>query len=141
NVPKMSSNSHFQLSGGSVSVDVQMGLLPSGEKHARSSWFGVGLSRRDSPPLAGTIHKCEILVLASRSTSSQSNATHFPSGEGTGAPTRLSFIMYSKVNGCLPLEVSGAGVCATTEVVSARPIMIKTFMSSQGYTEMQTMHN
>src|SRR5207248_872102 len=94
--------------------------------------FGVGLSRRDSPPSAGTIHKCEIFVFASRSTSSQSNTTHFPSGEGTGAPTRLSLIMSSKVNACLPLGTAGAGVCATTEAVSARPIMIKTLMSGQG---------
>src|SRR6059058_204623 len=70
-----------------------MSCFPSDEKRGRSSWFGVGLSRRDSPPCAGTIHKCEISLFASRSTSSQSNTTHFPSGDGTGAPTRLSFIM------------------------------------------------
>ena len=50
-------------------------------------------------PFAGTIHKCEIFVFASRSTSTQSKTTHLPSGEGTGAPTRLSFIMSSNVNG------------------------------------------
>src|SRR5437016_11841273 len=111
--PALGSKSHIQICVGSVAFDVQMSRLPSGEKRGRSSWFGVGLSRRDSPPLAGTIHKCEIFVLASRSTSSASNTTHFPSGDGTGAPTRLSFIMSSKVNGCLPLETPGPGVCAT----------------------------
>jgi hypothetical protein len=29
------------------------------------------------------------------------NSTHLPSGEGTGSPTRFSFIMSSKVKGCL----------------------------------------
>src|SRR4029077_12284412 len=52
-------------------------------------------------PLAGTIHKCETFVFAFRSTSSQSNTTHFPSGDGTGAPTRFNAIMSSNVNGRL----------------------------------------
>src|SRR5438067_12209481 len=111
NAPAFESKSHIQICVGSVAFDVQIKRLPSGEKRGRSSWFGVGLSRRDSPPCAGTIHKCEIFLFASRSTSSQSNTTHFPSGDGTGAPTRLSFIMSSKVNGRLSLEVACTVVC------------------------------
>jgi hypothetical protein len=53
--------------------------------------------------LAGTIHKCEVFVFASRSTSVAEKATHFPSGDGTGSSTRLSFIMSSKVKGCFEL--------------------------------------
>src|SRR6185295_11549851 len=87
------------------------------------------------------IDKCEIFVFASKSTSSQSNTTHFPSGDGTGAPTRLSFIMSSKVNGCLPLETLRAGVCATTEVVSARLIARKTFMNRKGSAEVADMQS
>src|SRR5437773_3426076 len=116
-----------------------MSCFPLGEKRGRSSWFGVGLSRRDSPPCAGTIHKCEISLFASRSTSSQSNTTHFPPGDGTGAPTRLSFIMSSKVNGCLPLERAGAGVCARSELVSTRLTATKTFISGNGLAEFADM--
>src|SRR5438093_140062 len=116
-----------------------MSCFPSDEKRGRSSWFGVGLSRLDSPPCAGTIHKCEISLFASRSTSSQSNTTHFPSGDGTGAPTRLSFIMSSKVNGCLPLERAGAGVCARSELVSTRLTATKTFISGNGLAEFAHM--
>src|SRR5438445_13713056 len=97
------SKSHIQICVGSVAFDVQINFLPSGEKRGRSSWFGVGLSRRDSPPCAGTIHKCEIFGFASRSTSSASDTTHFPSDDGTGAPTRLSFSSYSTVHGGLLL--------------------------------------
>src|SRR5205814_4999232 len=137
--PLPESQSHIQICVGSVAFDVQISRLPSGEKRGRSSWFGVGLSRRDSPPCAGTIHKCEIFVFASRSTSSASNTTHFPSGDGTGAPTRLSFIMSSKVNGCLPLERAGACVCARSELVSTRLTATKTFISGNGLAEFAHM--
>src|SRR5205085_11057641 len=91
----------IQTWGGSVAFDVQLMRFPSGEKHGRSSWLGVWFNRRASPPAAETIHRCEILVFASRSTSTASNTIHLPSGEGTGAPTRFNFIMSSNVNGCL----------------------------------------
>src|SRR4029453_8536368 len=97
--PLPESKSHIQICVGSVAFEVQINRFPSGEKRGRSSWFGFGLNRPDPPPPAGTIHKCEILVFASRSTSTQSKTTHLPSGAGTGAPTRFSFIMSSKVNG------------------------------------------
>src|SRR5439155_12294534 len=116
--PALGSKSHIQICVGSVAFDVQISRLPSGEKRGRSSWFGVGLSRRDSPPCAGTIHKCEIFVFASRSTSTASNTTHFPSGDGIGALTRFNFIMSSNVNGRLPLLLTdglGEGVCANVE--------------------------
>src|SRR5207302_9895531 len=67
--PLPESKSHIQICVGSVAFDVQINFFPSGEKRGRSSWFGVGFRRRDPPPLAGTIHKCEIFVLAPRSTS------------------------------------------------------------------------
>src|SRR5947208_11649735 len=105
-----------------------MSCLPSGEKRSRSSWFGVGFNRRDSPPVAGTIHKCEIFVFASRSTSMQSNTTHFPSGDGTGAPTRLSFIMSSNVKGCF-------ATCARTDVVSEKKISMKNTLLSQNHVD------
>src|SRR5438067_13071457 len=102
--PAFESKSHIQICVGSVAFDVQMRCLPSGENRGRSSWFGVSFNRRDSPPLAGTIHKWEIFVFASRSTSVAENATHLPSGDGTGSSTRLSFIMSSNVNGCLDID-------------------------------------
>src|SRR5215472_2425339 len=49
------------------------------------------------------IHKWEIFVFASRSTSVAEKTIHFPSGDGTGSSTRLSFIMSSKGQGCLEL--------------------------------------
>src|SRR5437763_7260261 len=100
-VPLSELKSDIQICVGSVAFEVQIKRLPSGEKRGRSSWFGVSFNRFDSPPLAGTIHKCEVLVFASRSTSVAENATHFPSGDGTGSSTRLSFIMSPNVNGCL----------------------------------------
>src|SRR6266481_7663337 len=100
--PLPESKSHIQICVGSVAFDVQIKRLPSGENRGRSSWFGVGFNRRPAAagPLAGTIHKCEIFVFVVRSTSAQSNTTHLASGDGTGAPTRLSFIISSNVNGC-----------------------------------------
>src|SRR5208283_6003221 len=53
------------------------------------------------------IQICEVFVFAARSTSTAANSTHFPSGEGTGSPTRFSFIMSSKVKGCLAWEKAG----------------------------------
>src|SRR5439155_18993354 len=126
--PLPESKSHIQICVGSVAFDVQMSRLPSGENRGRSSCFGVGFNRRDSPPFAGTIHKCEIFVFASRSTSTQSNTTHLPSGDGTGAPTRFSFIMSSNVKGRLP---DGDGVCAKAQVVIETRIATKVFMSGQ----------
>jgi hypothetical protein len=103
-----------------VAFEVQINRLPSGEKRGRSSWFGVWFKRRASPPAAGTIHKCEILVFASRSTSTASNTTHFPSGDGTAAPTRFSFIMSSKVKGRLaPAAGLGKG-WARSELASVK---------------------
>jgi hypothetical protein len=96
----------------------------------------VGFSRRDSPPVAGTIHRCEILVLASKSTSSASNSTHFPSGDGTGAPTRFSFIMSSNVKGCFC-----GGDCPNSDVVSARMTAIEAFMNRKALAELQNMQN
>ena len=40
--------------------------------------FGVSFNRFDSPPFAGTIHKCEIFVFASRSTSIAIEHDPFP---------------------------------------------------------------
>src|SRR5712671_3029609 len=51
---------------------------------------------------------CGVFVLASRFTSTTLKITHFPSGETSGSPTRLSFIMSSKVKGCLAWETAGA---------------------------------
>src|SRR6202050_1432031 len=54
-----------------------------------------------TPALRGTIQICCVLVLASRLTSTTLKITHLPSGETCGSLTRLSFIMSSKVKGCL----------------------------------------
>src|SRR3981081_2468385 len=55
----------------------------------------------------GTIQMWEVFLFAARSTSTAANSTHLPSGEGTGSPTRFSFIMSSKVKGCLACEKAG----------------------------------
>jgi hypothetical protein len=96
--PAFESKSHIQICVGSVAFDVQMSRCRR-VKNVAVLVIRVWFNRRDSPPLAGTIHKCEILVFASRSTSTQSKTTHLPSGDGAGAPTRFSFIMSSNVNG------------------------------------------
>src|SRR5580700_9453257 len=51
---------------------------------------------------------CGVLVLASRLTSTTPKITHLPSGETCGSPTRLSFIMSSKVKGCLACAKAGS---------------------------------
>src|ERR1700692_4214015 len=55
----------------------------------------------------GTIQMCGGFLFAARSTSTAANSTHLPSGEGTGSPTRFSFIMSSKVKGCWAWEKAG----------------------------------
>ncbi len=62
---------------------------------------------RSCPPAVGTIQICGVFVLASRFTSTTLKITHLPSGETSGSPTRLSFIMSSKVKGCLALRDGG----------------------------------
>src|SRR5271157_3692303 len=56
---------------------------------------------------SGTIQMCGVFLFAAKSTSTALNSTHLPSGEGTGSPTRFSFIMSSKVKGCLVWEKAG----------------------------------
>src|SRR5947207_5855074 len=114
----------IQIWVGSVAFEVQIRRFPSGENRGRSSWFGVWFNRRASPPAAGTIQRCEIFVFASRSTSTASNTTHLPSGEGTGAPTRFNFIMSSNVKGCFALAfvlvlALGVGICANADMAIA----------------------
>src|SRR5271166_3782106 len=58
-------------------------------------------------PASGTIQMCGVFLFAARSTSTALNKTHLPSGEGTGSPTRFSFIMSSKVKGCLAWAAAG----------------------------------
>ena len=55
----------------------------------------------------GTIQICGVFVLAARSTSTTLKITHLPSGETSGSPTRFSFIMSSKVKGCLAWAMAG----------------------------------
>jgi hypothetical protein len=62
-----------------------------------------------APPAAGTIQICGVLPLAARSTSTTLKITHLPSGETSGAPTRLSFIMSSKVKRAVALTEGGKG--------------------------------
>src|SRR3984885_3879908 len=50
---------------------------------------------------------CDVFLLAARSTSTAANSTHFPSGEGTGSPTRFSFMRSSKVKGRFACENAG----------------------------------
>src|ERR1700690_4271599 len=61
----------------------------------------------EAPPANGTIQMCGVFLFAARSTSTALNRTHLPSGEGTGSPTRFSFIMSSNVKGCLVWENAG----------------------------------
>src|SRR5580700_3438688 len=82
--------------------DSKIARVPSGEKRKRSSPGPVAsVSRFASPPPSETIQRCDVLVLASRLTSTALKATHLPSGETVGSPTRLSCIMSSKVKGWL----------------------------------------
>ena len=80
---------------GRISRSVEPGEICSPERPGAAVPTWVSAAER------GTIQTCGVLVLASRLTSTTENATHLPSGEGTGSPTRLSFIMSSKVKGCL----------------------------------------
>src|SRR6266850_5676665 len=78
-----------------------------------SAWTG----RRPVPTLlSGTIQMCGVFLLVARSTSTALKITHFPSGEGTGSPTRFSFIMSSKVKGCLVWERAGRVRRRTTKI-------------------------
>ena len=69
---------------------------------------------------SGTIQMCDVFLFAARSTSTAANSTHLPSGEGTGSPTRFSFIMSSKVKGCLACEKAGREKRRTTKKVRRR---------------------
>src|ERR1700751_2827552 len=69
---------------------------------------GADEASAPTPP-KGTIQMCGVLVLAARATSTTLKITHFPSGETCGSPTRFSFIMSSKVKGCLAWAASGRG--------------------------------
>src|SRR6516162_2273164 len=64
-------------------------------------------------------------MFAARSTSTQSNITHLPFGDGTGAPTRFSAIMSSKVNGCFAEGdgVSGKAVVARKSMTTKNSFM------------------
>src|SRR5437868_12405651 len=73
----------------------------------------------------------EVFLFAARSTSTALNSTHFPSGEGTGAPTRFSFIMSSKVKGRFC-----DGVCASTEAATKRNAARKLFMNGTASVEL-----
>jgi hypothetical protein len=78
---------------------------PSFVKDSPTLPFGEGWGTPACVWLAnGTIQMCGVLAFFSRSTSTALNKTHLPSGEGTGSPTRLSFIMSSKVKGRLACE-------------------------------------
>src|SRR6202790_1531691 len=56
---------------------------------------------------SGTIQMWEVFLFAARSTSTAAKSTHLPSGEGTGSPTRFSFIMFFNVKGCFAWENAG----------------------------------
>src|SRR3954453_14588838 len=56
---------------------------------------------------------CGVLLFAARSTSTTLKITHLPSGETCGSPTRFSFIMSSKVKGCLAWAVAGSAEART----------------------------
>src|SRR5262249_31906976 len=62
----------------------------------------------EAPVPTRAIQMCGVLVLAARSTSTTLKITHLPSGETWGSPTRFSFIMSSKVMGCLDWAAAGS---------------------------------
>src|SRR5215472_15198634 len=76
-------------------------FLPSGDQCPPFSPAGSKVIWRESPPANGTTQRCEVRLLAARSTSTAANSTHLPSGETAGPPMRLSAIMSSKVKGRL----------------------------------------
>jgi len=61
-------------------------------------------ARRSTIRIQRTIQMCGVFVFAARSTSTALKSTHLPSGEGSGSPTRFSFIMSFEVKGCLAWE-------------------------------------
>src|SRR5580692_10470076 len=81
------------------------------------------MSTRSCPPARGTIQMCEVFLFAAKSTSTAANSTHLPSGEGTGSPTRFSFIMSSKVKGCLAWENAGREKRRTKRKVRRRMVI------------------
>ena len=116
-----------QRSGGSIEVlhpDLRAATFARRlEQHALAvgreadAVFAGPLCGRQPPRFAagdGTIHRCGVLVFASRLTSTALKATHLPSGETIGSPMRLSCIMSSKVKGCL------AWACAKRENASRK---------------------
>src|ERR1700746_1566024 len=78
----------------------------------------------DPPPAVGTIQMCGVLVLASRFTSTTLKITHLPSGETSGSPTRLTFIMSPKVKGCLAWGNAGhIGATTARDIRNRRRIV------------------
>ena len=84
------------------------------------------------PTFSGTIQICDVFVFASRLTSTTLKSTHLPSGDGTGSPTRLSFIMSSNVNGRF------ACASAATEKRQTNTIAKKRRMKTSGTGQCST---
>src|SRR5258707_2601751 len=77
-------------------------VFPSGD-HAGEESCPLCVSCTASPPLVETIQMLLALRFALMSGVATANATHLPSGEILGSPTRCICIMSSNVMGCLSL--------------------------------------
>jgi hypothetical protein len=82
--------------------DLRNSVAYSGEKDL----FAIGrkampgsVRRCGSPPARGIIQRCDCLEFSASETSTAEKATQRPSGERVKSPTRLRFIMSSKVKG------------------------------------------
>src|SRR6185369_10938336 len=82
----------------------------------------VDVSRRGfALPSVGTIHRSDTWSFSSYAGSTRENTTHFPSGLGTGAPTRFIIHIVSCVNGALVCALTNSHVAEIrTMMVSAR---------------------
>jgi hypothetical protein len=75
---------------------------------------------------------CGVFVLAARSTSTTLKITHLPSGETCGSPTRFSFIISSKVKGCLDWAASDDAIAMSARLRMRRRRMRRLLKSIRG---------
>jgi tryptophan 2,3-dioxygenase len=118
--PAVVSKSRLQICAGSVAFELKMMRFPSGEKRGailflvlrvQTTRFAAGGGHNPEPRLARILREIHF-----------HGGEHHPLavGDGTGSLMRFSAIMSSKVKGRLPAGAVVVGVCASTEVVSAR---------------------
>ncbi len=85
--PPARSRSH--TCGDPERVETKASVLPSGEKRGALSAFSCRVrARGGAEPSAGTSQTSALRLPAARSVVVRTNATHLPSGDSCGSPTR-----------------------------------------------------